>query len=489
MHRHHLVAPCPNTEDRVLNSRLGTRTARGTKTSQALVRHFIPGMSERLRADAAKPFVIGEQYEFLTEYSYLQLVDLLGLAVLRGAAIAPIIYLHRNTGLALPDGCTSVFSTKRRRIRYRRGQPDEQALIGGVGASIGTQDHLRSQATEESSDMPFPFTQPRTKTALVDSASELADPGESNEEEGGVPGGDQKGTDPDAEGETDDEDGDELAAQVGAPAAQKRASKDVKNLMDVDGEQSQDQPPAPSGQGQFAGEESGGNAGETGKEDTVLKDGKNAGYTNEGMQGSRRYAMDVDLLSATGAGKGASVKTMAAQGEPPRPVRRAPGTGPRSVRTPNKLSPTVATVGAEPALTGANISTPGAVTSGASANVPPGTDQAVLDDVSSIKPVKKSKPSKKNKKKRDKEDSNNEESANDEFSKLWYIAQLGYPTAGYDGVLGAGMGISPSDIGKRRRAARALRRAGARGCPVAGEINYALLVNICALTLEFEEQT
>ena len=92
----------------------------------------------------------------------------------------------------------------------------------------------RSQATEESSDMPFPLTQPRTKTALVDSASELTDPDESNEEEGGVPGGDKKvrdraraqctdthacatqGTDPDAEGETDDEDGDEPAEKAGA---------------------------------------------------------------------------------------------------------------------------------------------------------------------------------------------------------------------------------------------------------------------------------
>ncbi|KAL1698667.1 hypothetical protein EV121DRAFT_274277 [Schizophyllum commune] len=307
-------------------------------------------------------------------------------------------------------------------------QPDEKALAGGVGASVGAGDPLRSQATEESSDMPFPLTQPRTKTALIDSASELTDPDESNEEEGGVPGGDKKGTDPDAEGETDDEDGDEPAEKAGAPAAQKRASKAVKNPMDVDSKQSQDQPPAPSGQGQFGGEESGGNAGEAGKEDSLLQEGKNAGFTNEGNQGSGRDAMDVDLPSATGAGKGASVKSTAAQGEPPRPVRRVPGTGPRSVRAPKEPSPTVAAVGTAPAPTGVNVSTPGAVASGASANVPPGTDQAALDDVSSIKPVKKSKSSKKNKKKGDKEDSDKEESANDEFSKVWYLAQLGYST-------------------------------------------------------------
>ena len=109
-----------------------------------------------------------------------------------------------------------------------------------------------------------------------------------------------------------------------------------------------------------------------------------------------------DLPSATGAGKGASVKSTAAQGEvscgqgcmrslgltnpqPPRPVRRVPGTGPRSVRAPNEPSPTVAAVGTAPAPTGVNVSTPSAVASGASANVPPGTDQAALDDVSSIK--------------------------------------------------------------------------------------------------------
>ena len=71
--------------------------------------------------------------------------------------------------------------------------------------------------------------------------------------------------------------------------------------------------------------------------------------------------------------------------QPPRPVRRVPGTGPRSVRALNEPSPTDAAVGSVPAPTGVNVSTPGAVTSGASANVPPGTDQALLDDVSSIK--------------------------------------------------------------------------------------------------------
>ena len=126
----------------------------------------------------------------------------------------------------------------------------------------------RSQATEESSDMPFPMTQPCTKTALVDSATQLADPGKLNEEEGRVPGGDKKvrdrahaqrtdthacasqGTDPGAEGETDDEDGDELAVQIGAassiyaeyapetwqseqPAAQKRVSKDVVSITAI----------------------------------------------------------------------------------------------------------------------------------------------------------------------------------------------------------------------------------------------------------------